>query len=128
MVLNAAHFLPESGEVSVTENPSITGASPADPAPIDAKSNRYLRLLSYARPYRGQWLVVGLILIIGSAVGVLQPWPMQVLVDHVLADKEKPTWLARFSASVATSKTQLLIWVAVASFVLFVISALIDAA
>src|SRR4051812_23714823 len=49
---------------------------------------------------------------------------MQVLVDHVLGDLAPPEWLR----SVASSKMQLLSMVAITSFVLYVLSSLLDAA
>src|SRR5439155_653588 len=70
------------------------------------------------------------ILLAASAVAVLQPWPMQVLIDHVLDDRTMPDWLARLVATLprASSKGGLLAWVAIASFLFYVVASLLDSA
>jgi ABC-type multidrug transport system fused ATPase/permease subunit len=81
-------------------------------------------LLAYARPYLWQWLIVGVILLASSAVAVLQPWPMQVLIDHVLDNQPREGWMTRLPQS----KLQLLAWVGSASFTFYVIASLLEAA
>ncbi len=88
----------------------------------------YQRLLAYARPYLLQWLVVGAILLASSAMAVLQPLPMQVLMDHVLDNQPVGSALAHLTHLLpgASSKSGLLTWVAITSLLIYVISSLID--
>ena len=88
----------------------------------------YQRLLAYARPYLLQWLIVGVILLASSAMAVLQPLPMQVLMDHVLDNQPVGSALAHLTHILpgASSKSGLLTWVAITSLLIYVISSLID--
>ncbi|MEK0451502.1 MAG: hypothetical protein RL088_3770 [Verrucomicrobiota bacterium] len=53
----------------------------------------YFRSLQYLRPYwRGAVFSV-ILIFVASAAALLAPWPMQVLVDHVLAKQPLPSWL-----------------------------------
>src|SRR2546423_11684224 len=98
-----------------------TSAQPAKP---------YRRLLRYARPYLLQWIGVSVIVFASSALAVLQPWPVQVVVDHVLDNQPKPPWLTRFIALAphGFSKVGLLAWAASGSFVLYGLARLVEAA
>jgi len=90
---------------------------------------RLARLLRYARPYRARWAgIVGLTLA-SSALALLIPWPMQVLVDHVLDDAPLSPLLARFVGGIAAGhRTAALIsGVVCAGVVLFLASAVLDA-
>jgi ATP-binding cassette subfamily B protein/subfamily B ATP-binding cassette protein MsbA len=86
-------------------------------------------LLRYARPYLLQWIGVSVIIFASSALAVLQPWPVQVVVDHVLDNQPRPQWLARFGAISphGLSKAGLLAWAASASFVLYGLASLLEA-
>ena len=64
-----------------------------------ARLKSYRRLLSYAlTDWRGWALLVGVTLLT-LAFGLLQPWPMQVLVDHVLGGR--PMALLQIDAQIA---------------------------
>jgi len=89
---------------------------------------RYRRLLGYAAPYRRGWaLIVGLSLV-GSAFSILQPWPMQVLVDHVLGHHPLSPALARAVRWLpgGPSPQALLAAVVLAGLALFAVSSAID--
>jgi len=45
------------------------------------------RLLAYAAPHRRAFVVIGLLTLLSSALAALQPWPMKLLVDHVLGSE-----------------------------------------
>src|SRR5688500_723295 len=50
-----------------------------------AKRTRgYRWLLSYAVPYTRGWLGIAAAMLLSTAVSLLQPWPLKVLVDQVL--------------------------------------------
>ena len=44
------------------------------------------RLLAYAAPHRRAFCVIGLLTLLSSALAALQPWPVKLLVDHVLGN------------------------------------------
>jgi len=71
---------------------------------------RYGRLLRYARPYLGGWAAIVLATLAGSALALVQPWPMQVLVDRVLGE----------------GRHQWLVWVVLAGLGIFLVSSLVD--
>ena len=48
------------------------------------------RALPYLKPYRGRVALSTLFMLIGAAAGLLEPWPMALLVDSVLGDKPFP--------------------------------------
>src|SRR5258706_7535229 len=50
-----------------------------------ARIGEYLRLMRYAAPYRRGWLIIFLTTLLSSGLALLQPWPMKILVDQVLA-------------------------------------------
>src|SRR6266481_3070165 len=45
---------------------------------------KYRRLLQYARPQSRFFVLIFGLTLAASAVAALQPWPMKLLVDHVL--------------------------------------------
>src|SRR5687767_11892940 len=67
-----------------------------DPAP--RRGSALGLLLRYARPYRRGWAVIVLATLAAGLVALAQPWPMQVVVDHVLAGRPRPPWLGRIAA------------------------------
>ena len=93
-------------------------------------SSKFLRLLSYARPYRLAFvkLAAGTALI--SGIAALQPWPMQILVDHVLGGVALPAWLeAGFGAFGIVPRAHLLVAVvALAGLLVFALQSALDAA
>jgi len=60
------------------------------------------RLLALTLPGQAVRLVPGLLLLLGGAgVGLLQPWPLKLVVDSVLGTVPPPALLARVAAAVA---------------------------
>jgi ABC-type multidrug transport system fused ATPase/permease subunit len=81
----------------------------------DGRLDRYRRLLRYAAPYRTGWAVIVLVTLLSSLVALLQPWPMKILVDHVLDDQISETlapWVGLLPG--AATATGLLAWVVLA--------------
>ncbi len=90
--------------------------------------NLYLRSLQYLRPYwRGAVFSVILIFIAAGA-SLLAPWPMQVLVDHVLAKQPLPSWLGWLPGWVASDPVVLIATVAGSFLLLHVLGDLIGIA
>src|SRR5437899_3053180 len=69
------------------------------------------RLLPYVRPY-GHLAAASLVLMIGaSLVGLLSPWPLQILVDSVIGQAPLPTFLAAFVGAESPHRIVLLLLV-----------------
>jgi ATP-binding cassette subfamily B protein/subfamily B ATP-binding cassette protein MsbA len=88
----------------------------------------YQRLLRYTvADWRGWALIAGLTLL-SSAAALLQPWPMQVLLDHVL-DRQPMgaplAWAVRLLPGGGTVGG-LLVWAVLAGLAVFVINSAID--
>jgi ATP-binding cassette subfamily B protein/subfamily B ATP-binding cassette protein MsbA len=50
----------------------------------------YRKLLAYAKPYRGSFISIFLLALISAALVALQPWPMKLVVDHLLGSSSLP--------------------------------------
>jgi ATP-binding cassette subfamily B protein/subfamily B ATP-binding cassette protein MsbA len=82
----------------------------------------WLRLAHYARPHhRGlAWIVV--VTLLGTALDLLGPWPLKLIVDNVLTHQPLPTsitWLQQLPR--AASDQGLLVWLAAGVVLLFLI-------
>jgi ATP-binding cassette subfamily B protein len=84
---------------------------------------RVLKLLRYADRQRSRFIVIALLTICASSLVALQPWPMKLLVDHVLGDSTVPGFLQRLASSPQT----LLAVIVSAGLALFVVNSLLDA-
>ena len=70
------------------------------------------RLLRRYLPGEMRGVLLGLLLVLGSSgVALLQPWPLKLVLDHVLQDRPPPSWLTTVLhwLGMATSKTGLLL-------------------
>jgi ATP-binding cassette subfamily B protein len=89
-----------------------------------------LRLLRFSLSYWRGWLGLLLLTLCASALSLLQPWPMRVLVDGVLGRRQVPPWMNR-AAGLAGLPTVGLrgfaALIAAAGLLLFVMNALLDA-
>ncbi len=52
-----------------------------------------LELMHIIRPLRARYVQMTLLAVATQAMAILQPWPMQILIDHVLGDHPLPAWL-----------------------------------
>ncbi|MDQ3657852.1 MAG: ABC transporter ATP-binding protein/permease [Chloroflexota bacterium] len=70
------------------------------------------RLLTYVGRYKGRILLASLCSVLGVAVELLRPWPVQIVVDYVLNEDTKPAWLTSLSTWLpgAESRQGLLVW------------------
>src|ERR1043165_3116227 len=77
------------------------------------------------RPHRKP-LIFGLLAVIGDGIAdLLQPWPLKIVIDHVVKGKDLNGWLNRFIAStVGTDRLQILKFAAIAALVVAVFGAL----
>jgi ATP-binding cassette subfamily B protein len=60
------------------------------------------RLFTYWHPARKEIVLGAFILLLVTAVDLLQPWPIKWLVDYVFAGHPAPTWLKSLLPSLAT--------------------------
>jgi len=71
------------------------------------------RLLGYAGPYRGRLLLIGVLMLAGTAFGLLPPYLTKVLVDEVLVPRKNLHLLAWLVLGLGTSSvlsTGLQVW------------------
>lgn len=54
----------------------------------------FFRLLAYTTRHKGALCLAGLLALMGVVVELARPWPIKIVVDHVLAGRPLPSWLA----------------------------------
>ncbi len=93
-----------------------------------AHPNRFARLLRYARPYRAGWAAILLATLVSTLFSVVSPWPLKVLVDHVLGGAPLPAWLGGIADALpgADARGGLIAWVALAGLVIFAVDSAVD--
>ncbi|HUP24718.1 MAG TPA: ABC transporter transmembrane domain-containing protein, partial [Thermoanaerobaculia bacterium] len=82
----------------------------------------WLRIARYARPQAGALGLLLALALLGAGVGLLTPWPLKLIVDHVLAARDLPgsvAWIERLPG--AGASTGLLVWLAAATVALFLL-------
>jgi ATP-binding cassette, subfamily B, bacterial len=84
----------------------------------------YRRLIRYAAPYKREWAVIVAATFLSTALSLLQPWPLKVLVDHVLGDVPLRGVLGAVLERLpfAATPTGLLTWVALAGILIFAVN------
>src|SRR5262249_54336112 len=86
--------------------------------------SRYRPLLGYAIAYWSGWLLIVVVTLLSTGVALLQPWPLQILIDNILGSERMPEELARAVALLpGTAGTDpretLLVYVVFAELALF---------
>lgn len=91
--------------------------------------HNYLRLLGYLRGHRGSLLLIFILTVVTSGLVALQPWPIKLLIDHVLGETPLPTVLDNFfgSLSLEPNRGVLLATVVAAGLMLFILGSATDA-
>ena len=67
------------------------------------------RALRYLRPYWKLAAVSVLLIVVGSLIGLLAPWPLKILIDSVLENHPLPPFLVSFLGSLAKNRFGLLV-------------------
>jgi ATP-binding cassette subfamily B protein len=90
--------------------------------------HNYRRLFGYAAAYRRGWAAIAAATTLSTGLSLLQPWPIQVLVDHVLSETplrgplaivaERYAWMAR--------PESLLAFVVLVGILIFALSSIAD--
>jgi ABC-type multidrug transport system fused ATPase/permease subunit len=70
------------------------------------------------KPYRGLAMMTFVVILIGTAFGLAQPWPWKFLIDNVLQNEPLPRWLADRLGSAANNRTGLLVAISLISITL----------
>ncbi len=85
-------------------------------------------VLRYAVPGWKGWLLIGTGTLLSTAFGLLRPWPMKILVDHVLAAQPMAEPLAAVVRLLPAGENAsgLLVWVVLAEVVIFLVNSLTD--
>lgn len=85
------------------------------------------RYRTFAAPFRRQLFLGGILVLVVAAAGVLEPWPLKIIVDNVLRDRPLRGPLSPlFPASVRSDANRLLVAAAVALLVVVMVSALAE--
>jgi len=86
------------------------------------------RLISYAAPHKARWAAIVVASVLSTGLSLLQPWPLKVLVDHVLGSAPPSAWFGVLLEILpgATTPTGLLAWVVAASVGIFLINSAIE--
>jgi ATP-binding cassette subfamily B protein/subfamily B ATP-binding cassette protein MsbA len=89
---------------------------------------KYRRLLRYALAGRKGWGLIVAATLLSSAVALLRPWPMQVVIDGVLGGKPLPPWLAAGADLLPGASTPrgLLAWAVLAGLLVFAAGSALD--
>ena len=84
--------------------------------------------MRYAVPYRSSWAIIVAATLCSSALSLAQPWPLQVLVDHVFGDAPMNAVVAAIVAVLphADAPSGLLAWVVVAGLGIFAVNSAVD--
>ena len=76
-------------------------------------------VLSFLRPYRGRLAMLSLFMLFQVLLGVLQPWPLAIVLDYVLAGRALPSVVAEWIPWLAqVSRVTLLVTVVAAGVLL----------
>jgi ABC-type multidrug transport system fused ATPase/permease subunit len=85
-------------------------------------------LLRYALGSWRGWLFIFLITLASGLLGLLQPWPLKILVDHVLGEAPMAEPLAAVAGSIpgGDSPRGLLVWVVFAGVAIFALNSVAE--
>jgi ATP-binding cassette subfamily B protein len=97
---------------------------------LPAAFSRYRYLFRYIARYRWGWAALALISLLNVPFSLLQPWPMQVLFDHVLGAKPLSPAMAHVLSIVPGGDTPygMLTWVVAGGLVVFAMNSVLDIA
>ena len=80
------------------------------------------RTFKYLLPYKRMVVLSGLLLLVSSGLALLAPWPLKVLVDHVLEDQPLPNMVHTLFGSLVANKFVLLVTAVVGGLLLTLVS------
>jgi ATP-binding cassette, subfamily B, bacterial len=111
---------------SIASAPNNPGAAPHGSGP---RLRAAVGLLRYARSNRTTLLLISVLTLLTAGLAALQPWPLKLLVDHVLGDDPLPGWLHRGieSIALAPTSTTLIALIVIGGLLLFLLNSALDA-
>jgi ABC-type multidrug transport system fused ATPase/permease subunit len=74
--------------------------------------------LSYMRPYRGRVIALAVLMLLQVGFGILEPWPLKIVIDYVLGQHDLPEPLRGWALAITGGSP-------VALLILFVISGVV---
>jgi len=87
----------------------------------------YARLLPYVKPYKWPMALVLAIQLIYTGLGLLEPWPMKLLIDNGLSHLPLPTWFTQVFPFLASGDgARIIVFAVISILVLRVIHILLD--
>jgi ATP-binding cassette subfamily B protein/subfamily B ATP-binding cassette protein MsbA len=100
----------------------------ANPGDSTAGWRGYRLLLRYAATDWKGWILIVLVMLLSGALGLLQPWPLKVLIDHVLNHERMTGALAAVVGLLPGGETLrgLLVWVVLAGLAIFAANSAAD--
>ena len=109
-------------------SPQSRDSNSMSPTTADSPWRRYRRLSCYALAHWQGWIVIVAVTLSSSALAVLQPWPMKILVDNVFGTRPMPDWLAgaRQWMPWADSAHGMLVWIVIAFLAIFVMNSVTE--
>ena len=104
-------------------DPEVRSPDAAAP-PSGLRMRKYQRLLAYAAPHRRVFAVIALLTVFSSALAALQPWPVKLLVDHVLGSAAFPPPIQSLFRTMGwnPSQSSLLLLIVMGGLVLFALN------
>jgi ATP-binding cassette subfamily B protein len=90
------------------------------------RADIYGRLFPYVRAYKWVMAVTVVLELAQSGLGLLDPWPLKVLIDNGLSDKPLPAWLGRVVVTFASPRGAIILGAVVAGLALRLTSGVLD--
>src|SRR4051794_17176835 len=59
------------------------------------RADIYVRLLRYVWPYKYAMVLVFVLSMAQTAMSLLDPWPMKLIIDNAFGGRPLPAWLTR---------------------------------
>jgi ATP-binding cassette subfamily B protein/subfamily B ATP-binding cassette protein MsbA len=92
-----------------------------DVPPLSARTlKRAVRLLGYARPYRGSILLLMSTMVVDIAIDLLKPWPLKLVIDNILGGHPTPHAISSVFPG-SSSPHGLLLWATGGTVAIFLI-------
>ena len=90
---------------------------------LESRLARFLpRVLPYLKPYWGLALVTALVHALMTLIGLLEPWPLKILIDSALQNHPLPATVTQFVGGISSNRIGILLFAVGAQFGLTVLS------
>jgi len=78
---------------------------------LESRLARFLpRVLPYLKPYWGLALVTALVHALMTLIGLLEPWPLKILIDSALQNHPLPAVVTQFAGGIASNRIGILLF------------------